>query len=283
VEIQLIDNRSSTYLLKRDSNNYIRFCPKRGGLITHWVSKSESILYFDESRFLDYSKSVRGGIPILFPICGMLNCKESIFGNNFYPMHQHGFARDLEWEFYFCEKNKSLSLFLIDNSRTRKYYPFQFQLQINILLGNSSLNFEILIQNNSDNQMPVNFGMHPYFNISNYSNIKFLNYPINCQNQITNTIDCTSSVLGNLSNGIDILMYSMGEVSFSDFGYKRNVILRNPCPFDLSVIWTDPPRKMICVEPWTSPRDSLIDGFRRIIIPPLNFKKLSASIEIHTI
>ena len=280
MEIYSVDKRNSIYIFKKDSENYIRFCPKRGGIITNWVSRSESILYFDENRFFDSSKSIRGGIPILFPLCGNLACNQSIFGDNFQPMPQHGFARDLEWEFFLNENNKSLSLFLTENNKTKQYYPFKFNLQIDVYLENYSINFEISIKNNSNNKMPLNFGMHPYFNISNYSNIKFLNYPINCHNQKTNKIDITTNIFDQISTGIDILIYSLGTISFNDFGYKRKIILKSPPPFDLSVIWTDPPRKMVCVEPWTSPRDSLIDGFRKIIISEMSLQTLSASIEV---
>ena len=51
----------------------IRIVPERGGLITEWRSEGKELLYFDLDRFLDRDKSVRGGIPILFPICGDLS------------------------------------------------------------------------------------------------------------------------------------------------------------------------------------------------------------------
>ena len=50
-------------------DSLIRIVPERGGLITEWRSEGKDLLYFDLERFLDEDKSVRGGIPILFPIC----------------------------------------------------------------------------------------------------------------------------------------------------------------------------------------------------------------------
>ena len=61
------------FVFQLDKNNYIKFCPERGGVITNWVSDGNEILYFDKTRFMDKTKSIRGGIPILFPICGNLN------------------------------------------------------------------------------------------------------------------------------------------------------------------------------------------------------------------
>jgi len=43
---------------------------------------------------------------------------------------------------------------------------------------------------------------------------------------------------------------------------------------DLAVVWTDPPRRMVCLEPWTSPRRSLINGEKRLFINPGSFKEL---------
>ena len=53
-----------------DTGDRLRIVPERGGLITEWCCKGREILYFDLERFKQTEKSVRGGIPILFPICG---------------------------------------------------------------------------------------------------------------------------------------------------------------------------------------------------------------------
>jgi len=36
--------------------------------------------------------------------------------------------------------------------------------------------------------MPINFGLHPYFNVSDFKNLDFIDNPINCQNQERNTL-----------------------------------------------------------------------------------------------
>ena len=78
-------------------------------------------------------------------------------------------------------------------------------------------------------------------------------------------------------------MYTSGKSAFRDKVLKRQVTLYHPHPFDLGVIWSDPPRKMICLEPWTSPRNSLVDGFRKIMIPSNDNQKFDASIQIKSL
>ncbi len=282
MEINLINKNSSIYTFQLDEKNYIKFCPERGGIITNWVSDGKEILYFDEKRFLDKTKSIRGGIPILFPICGSLNITNSLFGKNYMQFMQHGFARDLQWQYCLNDKKNSLFLILQDNENTKKYYPYEFELRIEVSLKINFLKLEINIQNKTNIDMPMNFGLHPYFNISDLKNLDFMDYPVNCQNQKNNFLRNTSDELENINNGIDLLMYTSGRISFRDNFLKRQVTLINPPPFDLSIIWSDPPRKMVCLEPWTSPRNSLIDGLRKIVISKNSSQILNASIQINT-
>jgi len=67
VQIKLSNKDQGIFVFQLDKKNYIKFCPERGGVITNWVSDGNEILYFDETRFMDKTKSIRGGIPILFP------------------------------------------------------------------------------------------------------------------------------------------------------------------------------------------------------------------------
>ena len=59
-------------LFEDGRGDLLRIVPERGGLVTGWRSGGREILYFDAVRFADPKASVRGGIPILFPICGGL-------------------------------------------------------------------------------------------------------------------------------------------------------------------------------------------------------------------
>jgi galactose mutarotase-like enzyme len=283
VQIKLSNKDQGIFSFQLDQNNYIKFCPERGGVITNWVSDGKEILYFDEKRFMDKTKNIRGGIPILFPICGNLNTYSSFFGTDYLQLSQHGFARDLPWQFSFNENKKSLCLFLNESKKTKKYYPFDFELRLEITLKINCLEFEITIFNKTDIAMPINFGLHPYFNVSDFQNLEFVDNPLNCHNQEKNIISNTLDELKNINLGVDLLMYTSGRSSFRDKIFGRQVILNNPYPFDLGVIWSDPPRRMICLEPWTSPRNSFIDGFRNIMIPSNDRKKLNASIQIKSL
>ena len=157
------------------------------------IRDSNEILYFDKKRFMDNTKSIRGGIPILFPICGSINASSSVFGKDYLQLMQHGFARDLHWQYCLNDSEKSLSLFLNESHTTKKYYPFNFELSIVITLKTNCLEFEINIQNKTDIPMPMNFGLHPYFIVSDFKNLDFIDNPINCQNQekniLSNTMD----------------------------------------------------------------------------------------------
>ncbi len=281
MQIKLVNKKQGIYIFQLDQNNYIKFCPERGGVITNWVSENNEILYFDEKRFMDRTKSIRGGIPILFPICGNLNISNSLFGKNHVQLPQHGFARDLPWQYSLNQKENSLFLVLQDSEITRKYYPFDFEVKIEVTLKINCLEFKIHIQNKTNTEMPINFGLHPYFNISDFKNLEFLDYPLNCQDQKRNILIKTFEDLKNIHNGIDLLMYSSGKSSFRDNIFKRQVTLNHPYPFDLGVIWSNPPRQMICLEPWSSPRNSLVDGLRKIVIPPNAIQRFDSSIQIN--
>ena len=112
--MNLFNQDNGIYIFKKDDDNFINFCPSRGGIITKWVKNYENILYFDEERFLNKSQSIRGGIPILFPICGTLSIP-SFFGENYLDLNQHGFARDIMWQFAIDSKRKILNLILVSN------------------------------------------------------------------------------------------------------------------------------------------------------------------------
>jgi galactose mutarotase-like enzyme len=49
-----------------------------------------------------------------------------------------------------------------------------------------------------------------------------------------------------------------------DKAARRRLTMELKAPWNLAVFWTDPPRPMVCIEPWTGPRRSLISGDGRL-------------------
>ena len=254
-------------------DSLIRIVPERGGLITEWRSEGKQLLYFDVERFLDKDKSVRGGIPILFPICGDLSEGYSISGKKYF-LKQHGFARNLPWSITLLKDKLGISLKLSDSIDSRSYFPFFFTLLMDVRLKKKCLQISVKIYNHSQDCMPFSFGLHPYFKVSNLQKIKIDGLPEKCIDQTNMKVTNAFDQIRILDKGVDFLSYPSSSVKLFDY-LSRNVIeLIHQEPMDTNVIWTDPPRQMVCLEPWTSPRDSLVTGDRKLEIKPEEYIEL---------
>ena len=254
-------------------DSLIKIVPERGGLITEWRSKGKDLLYFDLERFLDKEKSVRGGIPILFPICGDLSESYSIKGKK-YSLQQHGFARNLPWSINLLKDKSGIRLKLEDSVDSRSCFPFFFTLLMDVYLKERSLQISVKIYNQSEEFMPFAFGLHPYFQVTNLQKIKIDGLPGKCIDQTNMKVTNVSDQTRILDKGVDFLSYPCSSVKLFDFLSRNEIELIHQEPMDTTVIWTDPTREMVCLEPWTSPRNSLITGDRKLEIKPKQFSEL---------
>ena len=110
------------------SGDRLRVVPERGGLVTEWRCNEREILYLDQERFADPSKSVRGGIPVLFPICGNLPGDRLPLASGDVTLKQHGFARDLPWSIALLDDQSGVQLTLKASAETLAAYPFHFEV-----------------------------------------------------------------------------------------------------------------------------------------------------------
>ncbi len=259
--------------LSLDTGDRLRIVPERGGLITEWRSEGKELLYFDLERFRDKDKSVRGGIPILFPICGDLSDEYQIDGKKYF-LKQHGFARDLPWSISLLKDKLGISLNLNDSKETHSFFPFFFTLQMDVLLTERSLQISVKIYNQSKDTMPFGFGLHPYFQVSNLQKIKIDGLPEKCIDQTNMQVTNASDQIRILDKGVDFLAYPSCSVKLFDSLSKNVIELIHQEPMDTTVIWTDPPRQMVCLEPWTGPRNSLVTGDRKLEVKSQEYIEL---------
>lgn len=258
------------------SGDLLRLVPERGGLISGWRYGGHEVVYLDEQRFLDPAQSVRGGFPVLFPITGGLPNDELPLPQGTFKIGQHGFARQLPWQMEPLADGRGVSLQLHETPDTLKAYPFQFQLTMEVRLAAGALEISTTITNRSDAPMPFSFGLHPYFNLSSLEGVRFEGLPSECLNHLTMAPDSTAGQMERLASGIDLLVRPSQPVRLVDEAAGTALELQLSHPFDLVVLWTEPPRPMVCIEPWSGPRQALLSGDRKIELAP------GASTELHT-
>jgi D-hexose-6-phosphate mutarotase len=160
-----------------DAGDLLRVVPERGGLITGWRCSGRELVYLDLERFLDPAQSVRGGIPVLFPICGGLPNNNLPLPQGTFNIPPHGFARAQAWQLSALADDQGIALELVDNDASRASYPFAFLLRLDIRLENAALAITTTVRNNSSTVMPFSFGLHPYFNISDLKTVRFEGLP----------------------------------------------------------------------------------------------------------
>ena len=134
-------------------------------------------------------------------------------------------------------------------------------------LLSASLEVSVTIANTSVSTvepMPFSFGLHPYFNVSDLSLTAVEGLPDHCFNHLEMAEAETPAQLSRLAQGVDFLTHPGGPVTLVDEQAGTRLQLHHHEPMDLTVVWTDPPRAMVCVEPWTAPRQALISGDRRL-------------------
>jgi galactose mutarotase-like enzyme len=157
-----------TYTLSdQTTKTSLEVIPERGGIVTRWRVQGQEIFYLDVPRLTDPTLTVRGGIPILFPICGNLPANTYTLNGQSYTLKQHGFARELPWEVVdqATDDRASITLSLTSNDQTRAVYPFDFQLLFTYTLEGNKLIAHQRYVNHSDSPMPFSAGFHPYFRL----------------------------------------------------------------------------------------------------------------------
>ncbi len=243
-----------------DGNSQLQVVPQRGGMVSGLILDGSQILYMDGGTLYDTSKNIRGGIPILFPICGGLTDGAYTMDGKTYHMKQHGFARDHSWDIEDITANEndaSMTIALHDDPDTYGEYPFHFDIRIKYTIGKGGLAIDTGIANKDDRPMPFCLGFHPYFKVSDKSRFSA---DIHAEKRI-------STIPGGIVDGK--INYDADEVNISYRELKDNICRLSGAQTGLHVelgfdgifkyvtLWSLKGRDFVCVEPWTAYADSM--------------------------
>ncbi|PSN10997.1 aldose epimerase [filamentous cyanobacterium CCT1] len=263
----------STYVLSdTDTAARLELVPDRGGLVTRWQIEDQDIFYFDRDRFANPELSVRGGIPILFPICGNLPDNQYSVGGQTYSLKQHGFARDLPWQVTRQDVTEaaSLTLGLTHSETTLAQYPFEFKLAFTFELQGHSLNLRQQFTNLSAQPMPFSTGLHPYFLVKDKSQLVFDIPSHEFRNHLSSGVEAFGGSFDFNQDEIDLAFQGLTATTatVTDHHLGRRLTLSWSPDYTKLVFWTVKGKDYYCLEPWTAPRNALNTGENLLVIEP---------------
>ncbi|BFM39331.1 aldose epimerase [Synechocystis sp. LKSZ1] len=282
-----LDQYLTYHLEDQHSGSRLSVVPERGGIISQWQVQGQEILYLDTQRFQDPNLSVRGGIPLLFPICGNLPNDQYQLDGQAYALKQHGFARNLPWQV--LEQNMteaaSLTLGLRSTPETLALYPFAFELRFTYQLRGNSLRIHQQYTNHSPQIMPFSTGLHPYFQVADKHQLQF-DIPAQAyQDQQTKTNHPYQGNFNWQRAEMDFAFTPISQLTtgFQDRARGLQIRLDFSEHFSTLVFWTLKDKDYICLEPWSAPRNALNTGEQLTHLAPHSTLEAWVEIQVETL
>ena len=232
------------------------------------------------------------GNPILFPFPNRIRGGEFTFEGKTYrfdkrlesPTSIHGLLLNKPYRVESAGADDD-SATLICSLDSREFpevirqYPFPFELKITYTLKAAILTMNIEIENLGDVNMPMGFGIHPYFRVllspeSSPNNVR-ITVPVAKYWELDEVLVPTGRIL-NVSEDLDLqigkpfegmkfdhvftevhLSNGVSRCIIDDQDAKIRLILEADAQFRELVVYTPPNRPSICFEPYTCPTDAI--------------------------
>lgn len=270
---RFMDDKLEVFEFSDGHGTLARFVPARGGLLTEFFVGDSLMFYLDRDTLHDPAKNVRGGNPVLFPICGPLeNGAYVLPDGREYWMNQHGLARNKAWEVAAaeCRQDSALiTLALTDDDETRQSYPFQFRLVFTYIIERGQITIEQIYGNCSKESMPFYAGFHPYFHAPG---CKAASLRISAPAYT----DIKSGQVYENTGKLDLNSKEETNLVFSDLGgqeawFAREdgslITVKYDPDFRYIVLWALKDRDFLCVEPWMGTNYDLNRG-KAVLLGP---------------
>jgi glucose-6-phosphate 1-epimerase len=123
-----------------------------GAQVLSWVSGGRERLYLSPNAVFDGQSAIRGGIPLCFPQFNQRG-----------PLPKHGFARNLAWR---AEVGATgLALHLVDDERTRAWWPQAFAARVDVALSAGGLRVDCTVRNTGAVAWDFTIALHSYLRV----------------------------------------------------------------------------------------------------------------------
>lgn len=257
-------------LRDESAGNRVTLSPDRGGMAMAFSVAGRELLYLEEDSFLDPGRSVRGGIPILFPIAGPVHGDQYLAHGQPRTMRQHGVARLQPWRIRDTgvETGPWAELELVSSDATRVAFPWDFRLRFTWRLQGTRLRIEQEFVNDSDTPMPMQVGLHPYFRVDDKEAVR---WEIPADRFVDTARGTSSPFTGrfDFSQGeLDLAFLDVQEPRASMEDDHGRITVDFDLPYRHVIFWTLPGKDFCCLEPWSAPRFAMNSGTDLVHVEP---------------
>ena len=210
--------------------------------------------------------------PVLFPNVGKYYGGHFTYNGTDYPMGQHGFARDTEFEQVASGEN-FVTYRLCADEESKKVYPFDFVLEITHRLNGNRLTVEWNVKNTDNKEMYFTIGGHPAFNVNVLPDTDFEDYSLVFKEGTEKLyyvlldaesgtaigdkvyeLELTDSkyVLKKDMFDKDALVFDGGQIEWAALALPdgKPYIALESKGFPNFGIWSKPGAPYVCLEPW---------------------------------
>ena len=263
--------------------------PELGGIVSSLVlpgpDGAPRACLFRHPWFWDRATlETRGGIPLLFPVCGRLLQDNTpglyhVQGRPFL-LPIHGFAMRQAWNVMDASRPEELRLQRTDSEATRAVYPFAFVLELHFAVAPGALTCRFTVHNPGREPLPYAAGFHPYLATPPAGGGKEQTI-FDARPRARLAYNATQTDVAGRSpppalplpvggGRLDSLLLEMGADRETRIAFPDGFEIRQTASalFAFRQLHTLPGEPFFCDEPWTAPAGALNrPGSFRLVLP----------------
>lgn len=263
--------------------------PELGGIVSSLVfpgpdGHPRECLYRHPWFWDPHAFETRGGIPLLFPICGRLlkDGSPGLYHVEGAPhvLPIHGFAMRHPWTVADAGPPDVLRLRLADSAGTRAAYPFAFELELTFSISDDGFTIGLAVTNADSAPMPFSAGFHPYFATprpgAGKEQTRFEATPAarwiynETKTDVLGTAPPPAFPKSIADDDVNGLLLDMGASDRTHLRFPDGFALRQTASplFRYRQFYTLPDEPFFCDEPWTAPPGVLNRPGAARLLPP---------------
>jgi galactose mutarotase-like enzyme len=167
---------------------------------------------------------------------------------------------------------------LSSTAATHAQFDWSFKLALRVLLTESRLRLEVRVENTGSEPMPCAFGTHPYFLVHDKAQARISTQATRAFDNVTGqVVPFKGFDLAHGETDLHLLDHGASESTLSADGHA--VTVRGSPEFVRWVVWTQPGKDFVCLEPWTAPGNALNTGESLLHVAPNEAPELWLELE----